>query len=62
MKESLLNQKGVKWTLVVPGDVGALKNKGVQNQEVGRMILGRRTPESRGRVSMSVIIGYSSHQ
>lgn len=61
-KGSLLHQKGVKRTLVVPGGVWALKNKGVQHQEAGGMILGVRTPESRGRVGMSVIMAYSSHQ
>lgn len=49
----MLNQKGVKWTLVVPGDVWALKNKGIQHQEAGGMIIGVSIPESRGRVGMS---------
>lgn len=38
-KESLVNHKGVKETLVVLADVGALKNEGVQHQEAGRMIM-----------------------
>lgn len=48
----------MKRTLVVTGDVWALKYKGVQHQEMEGMMLGMRTPESRGRVGMGVIMAY----